>query len=135
MTRAHLGGRGVGRKRGNTAEIATRGVGRRRGHGDRCHHPRPQRSFFSPNSDRCKSIFLVAKLCSWTRPNVSKPALSPYLRIYETAPNAVETSNHRPGLPWQRYHRQHGRGRLSNAEEHRQRKASRNIPLGVFSAS
>ena len=41
MTGAHLGGRGAGRQRGNTAEIAPREVGRRRGHGNGRHHPRP----------------------------------------------------------------------------------------------
>ena len=46
MTGAHLGGRGAGRQRGNTAEIAPRVVGRRRGHRDGRHHPRPQRGFF-----------------------------------------------------------------------------------------
>ena len=32
MAKSHLGGRGAGRQRGNTAEITPRGVGRRRGH-------------------------------------------------------------------------------------------------------
>ena len=46
MTGAHLGGRGAGRRRGNTAEIATRGVGRRRGHGDGRHHVDLWRTLF-----------------------------------------------------------------------------------------
>ena len=75
MTGAHLGGRGAGRRRSCSATAAPREGGRRRGHGDGRHHPRPQRSFFSPNSDRRKSIFLVTKLCSWTRPNLYKAAL------------------------------------------------------------
>ena len=75
MSGAHFGGRGAGRQRGNTAEIAPRQGGRRRGHGDGRHHPRPQRSFFSPNSDRRANIFPVTDLCSWNRPNISKAAL------------------------------------------------------------
>ena len=52
MTGAHLGGRGAGRRRSCSATAAPREGARRRGHADGRHHPRPQRSFFSPKSDR-----------------------------------------------------------------------------------
>ena len=52
MIKPRLGGRGARRRRSYTATSAPCGVGGRRGYGDGRHHPRPQRSFFSPNSDR-----------------------------------------------------------------------------------
>ena len=69
MTGAHLGGRGAGRQRGNTAEIATRVVGRRRGHRDGRHHPRPQRGFFSQNSDRRVTFIIVTKYMLMDHPH------------------------------------------------------------------
>ena len=73
MTGAHLGGRGVCRRRSCSAIAAPREVGRRGGHGDGRHHPRPQRSFFLPNSDRRVTTPPSPKLCSWTSPTASKP--------------------------------------------------------------
>ena len=78
MTGAHLGGRGAGRQRGNTAEIAPRGVGRRRGHGDMVMGATSgslAHAFFGTFRKRTQDVKNVADLCSWTRPNVSKPAL------------------------------------------------------------
>ena len=98
MTGAHLGGRGACRRRSCSATAAPREGGRRRGHGDGRHHPRPQRSFFSPNSDRRVTFFQLPKLCSWTSPTASKAALA-----------AVQTKTQRKtqgpwpacGQPWE----------------------------------
>ena len=63
MTGAHLGGRGAGRRRSCSATAAPREGARRRGHGDGRHHPpRPQRSFFPPNSDRHVTFVPVTKI-------------------------------------------------------------------------
>ena len=62
MTGAHLGGRGAGRRRSCSATAAPREGARRRGHGDGRHRPRPQRSFFLPNSDRRVTFVPVTKI-------------------------------------------------------------------------
>ena len=75
MTKPHLGSRGAGRQRGYTKISAPRGVDRRRGHGDGRHH-RTVRSaaFFTKFCQRTWDVKGYPFLCSWTRPNVSKPA-------------------------------------------------------------
>ena len=69
MTGAHLGGRGAGRRRSCSATAAPREGARRRGHADGRHHPRPQRSFFSPNSDRRVTFVLVTKTMLMDHPH------------------------------------------------------------------
>ena len=69
MTKPHLGGRGAGRQRGNTAEIAPRVVGRRRGHRDGRHHPRPQRGFFTPNFGSTYNLEIVTKIMLMDHPH------------------------------------------------------------------
>ena len=69
MTGAHLGGRGAGRRRSCSATAAPREGARRRGHGDGRHHPRPQRSFFSPNSDRRVTFVPVTKIMLMDQPH------------------------------------------------------------------
>ena len=84
MTGAHLGGRGAYRRRSCSATAAPREGGRRRSRRDGRHHPRPQRSFFSPNYDRRVTLSSLPKLCSWTSPTASKPALQLYREIMLT---------------------------------------------------
>ena len=77
MTKPHLGGRGAGRQLGYTKIAAPRGVDRRRGHGDGRHHPRSvAQFFFTKFCQRTWGVNCFPFLCSWTRPNVSKPALA-----------------------------------------------------------
>ena len=76
----HLGDRGACRRRSCSATAAPREGARRRGHGNGRHHPRPQRSFFPPNSDQRATLFPFPKLCSWTSPAASKPRRPPRRR-------------------------------------------------------
>ena len=69
MTGAHLGDHGACRQRSCSATAAPCEVARRRGHGDERHHPRPQRSFFSPNSDRRVTFFFVTKIMLMDQPH------------------------------------------------------------------
>ena len=69
MTGAHLGDRGAGRRRSCSATAAPQEGARRRGHGDGRHHPRPQRSFFSPNSDRRVILLPVTKIMLMNQPH------------------------------------------------------------------
>ena len=80
MTGAHLGGRGAGRRRSYSATTATRVVGGRRGHGDWRHHVDLWRTLFWHVLETYTRRKNVADLCSWTRPNVSKAALTLVLR-------------------------------------------------------
>ena len=69
MAGAHLGGRGAGRRRSCSATAAPREGARRRGHADGRHHPRPQRGFFSPNSDRRVTFVPVTKIMLMDHPH------------------------------------------------------------------
>ena len=69
MTGAHLGGRGACRRRSCSATAAPREGGRRRGHRDGRHHPRPQRGFFSSNSDRRVTLSSVTKIMPMDHPH------------------------------------------------------------------
>ena len=69
MTGAHLGDRGACRRRSCSATAAPREGARRRGHGDGRHHPRPQRSFFSPNSDRRVIFVPVTEIMLMDQPH------------------------------------------------------------------
>ena len=69
MTGAHLGDRGACRRRSCSATAAPGEGARRRGHGDGRHHPRPQRSFFSPNSDWRVTFVPVTKIMFMDQPH------------------------------------------------------------------
>ena len=78
MTGAHLGGRGVGRRRGSAAIAAPPEAGRRTvaamvmGATIWIFGARFFGTFWQRTRD---ALVMVAYLCSWTRPNVSKAAL------------------------------------------------------------
>ena len=118
MTGAHLGGRGAGRRRGNTAEIATRGIGRRRGHGDGRHHVDLWRTLFChvlATYTRRKKCDRFVLMDSWTRPNVSKLALVRPQKSSLTTATYVSLSSRSATRPMPSSWLQLGRCRVSQS--------------------
>ena len=102
--------RSLGRRRGYTKIAASRRVGRRHGHGDGRHHVDLWRTLFwhvLATHTRRKN---VTDLCSWTRPNVSKPALSgvgcyvSHAAACATVRPARGIAATRQSSPWRRPH-------------------------------
>ena len=111
MTGAHLGDCAACRQRSCSATAAPREGARRRGHGDGRHHPRPQRSLFSPNSDRRVTLFSVTNIMLMDQPHrfsggptggIARPPPAPPPNLTTGPPWPASKScslrNQRPGL-------------------------------------